>query len=105
MLDSTRSRPHGPPKPRSLERTYADAWRTTSGNTLPYSPLGRDPPLHSKRHLGASPLHRSGCLGADPSRIGGGPQAILREAGAALGGVVPPRPDPSGRQAVALTSR
>src|SRR6266568_3814475 len=80
MLDSTRSRPHGPPKPRSLERTHTDAWRTTSDNTLPYPPLRRDPPIHSKRHLGAGPFHRSGCLGADPSRIGGVLQPILRQA-------------------------
>src|SRR2546427_10220309 len=71
MLDSTRSRRHGPSEPCSLEWTHINAWRAPSLHTLLYPPVGRDPPIHSKRHLGASPFHRSGCLGPDTSRIGG----------------------------------
>src|SRR2546428_9263852 len=77
MLDSTRSRRHGPSEPCSLEWTHINAWRAPSLHTLLYPPVGRDPPIHSKRHLGASPFHRSGCLGPDTSRIGGGLQPIL----------------------------
>src|SRR2546426_9052398 len=77
MLDSTRSRRHGPSEPCSLEWTHINAWRAPSLHTLLYPPVGRDPPIHSKRHLGASPFHRSGCLGPDTSRIGGVLQAIL----------------------------
>src|SRR2546427_1593840 len=103
MLDSTRSRRHGPSEPCSLEWTHINAWRAPSLHTLLYPPVGRDPPIHSKRHLGASPFHRSGCLGPDTSRIGGGLEATPWQARPFWGGRLPPCLQRGGERAWGIT--